>query len=501
MLPRVEPVVAAAAGGAAGGGADPDGGGRAALRGRMDGSAAELDLDGLRPYREGTPAIAHPLAGGGAQRRDARAPAHRRRATRRPLVVLDATAAAVGGGAGHGGAGRRRRCACTWRGGAAARCCCRATAGRSSLAPDLAAWPAAHARLALVEGRHARPPLARARRAGAVIWVSARADAPRDLARAAVGGGWLVTPSAGSGRRGLHGRRLRRPAPGPGRARDPGPEGGVSAAATGIPWACHARPHARRRPGGRPCGWRPSLALAAFVCGHWAQGWSNPAGHRHRPRWWSSPRRSARRWWRSAAPACRARWCTSLHWPRWRPSARRPWPGAAGCPSRLLLPGAWDELATELDRGLSGIRTVEWPYAGDEEWVRLVILLGAPAAAGAGGGAGVLAGAPRARAAAARWRSWRCWPLYGVPVTEHDPGAPLVRGLVLFLLVAAWLWLPRVSVRDAAPAAIMVVAVGVLALPLGRPARRRDGGHRLPVVELVRRQGRHLRLEPQLRAA
>jgi hypothetical protein len=27
-----------------------------------------------------------------------------------------------------------------------------------------------------------------------VIWVSARGDAPRDLVRAAAGGGWLVTP-------------------------------------------------------------------------------------------------------------------------------------------------------------------------------------------------------------------------------------------------------------------------------------------------------------------
>ena len=56
--------------------------------------------------------------------------------------------------------------------------------------------------------------------------------------------------------------------------------------------------------------------------------------------------------------------------------------------------------------------------------------------------------------------------LYGTAVTEHDPGAPLVRGLVLFLLVAAWLWLPRMSAREAAPAAIAVLAVGVLALPL-----------------------------------
>jgi hypothetical protein len=69
-----------------------------------------------------------------------------------------------------------------------------------SVASDLAAWPAAHARLALVSPAGSQPPLARARRAGAVIWVSARGEAPRRLARAAAGGGWLVGPATGAGR-------------------------------------------------------------------------------------------------------------------------------------------------------------------------------------------------------------------------------------------------------------------------------------------------------------
>jgi len=55
-------------------------------------------------------------------------------------------------------------------------------------------WPALHARLALVEASPARPALARIRRAGAVLWVSARPDPPRDLARATAGVAWLVTP-------------------------------------------------------------------------------------------------------------------------------------------------------------------------------------------------------------------------------------------------------------------------------------------------------------------
>ena len=84
----------------------------------------------------------------------------------------------------------------------------------TSLARDLAAWPAAHARLALVSAVGSKPPLERARRAGAVIWVSAAGEPPRDLARAAAAGGWLVSPSTGAGRAdftvaGCTGTRLR----------------------------------------------------------------------------------------------------------------------------------------------------------------------------------------------------------------------------------------------------------------------------------------------------
>ena len=69
----------------------------------------------------------------------------------------------------------------------------------ASIGGDLSAWPSLHVKLALVQAAGARPPLARARRAGAVFWVSARPDAPRELARAAFGGGWLVSPGAPRG--------------------------------------------------------------------------------------------------------------------------------------------------------------------------------------------------------------------------------------------------------------------------------------------------------------
>lgn len=146
---------------------------------------------------------------------------------------------------------------------------------------------------------------------------------------------------------------------------------------------------------------------------------------------------------------------------------------AMGLPIRLLGPRNWDELSTELDRGLSGIRTVVWPYGGSEASVRLVILLGA---------------APLLALAAA----FTFWParrgagvlrvlglatlltLYAIPVTDHDPGAPLLRGLVLFALVAAWLWLPRLRGRQAVPGAALVVAMALVALPLSARLDRAD---------------------------
>jgi transglutaminase-like putative cysteine protease len=138
---------------------------------------------------------------------------------------------------------------------------------------------------------------------------------------------------------------------------------------------------------------------------------------------------------------------------------------AAGLPGRLLLPEHWSELVDGLDRGLAGVQGVEWPYAGPESWIRLTVLLGAPA---------LLAIA----ATLAFWPARRAAPilrtaglvtlllLYGASVAEHDPGQPVLRGLLLLLLVGAWLWLPRLPTRDAAVAAAVVASVGLLSMPV-----------------------------------
>ncbi|MFL5869433.1 MAG: transglutaminase domain-containing protein, partial [Thermoleophilaceae bacterium] len=138
---------------------------------------------------------------------------------------------------------------------------------------------------------------------------------------------------------------------------------------------------------------------------------------------------------------------------------------AAGLHLRLLLPHHWSVLGDGLDRGLSGVRTVDWPYDGPDSWVRLTILLGAPLLL-------------TAAAALAFWpvrryhRFWRLEALiallvlYGVAVTNHDPGSDLTRGFVLLLLVGAWLWLPRLGRRDALVAAAATIAVGIASLPV-----------------------------------
>ena len=138
---------------------------------------------------------------------------------------------------------------------------------------------------------------------------------------------------------------------------------------------------------------------------------------------------------------------------------------AAGLQLRLLAPAGWSELADGIDRGLGGVRTVDWPYDGPDQWVRLTILLGAPLLLAT---AAVLAFWPARRGG----RASRAGALvvllllYGVAVTNHDPGSPLTRGFVLLLLVGAWLWLPHLRQRDAQAAAAVTLAVGVLSLPV-----------------------------------
>lgn len=186
VLPRIEAVRV------------PGGGGlrRAGLG--IAGRAEEaIEVDGLRPYREGTPAsrIHWPALarGRGLVERRLRA-----ESLERPLVVLDSRA----------GAGERGEAALDAAVRAAASLAHALAAGggcdlllpgerrAAMLEPDLGGWPAAHARLALVRRASRAPPLRGPTRRGAVLYVAGRVldRLPAEAAAIARGPALLVVP-------------------------------------------------------------------------------------------------------------------------------------------------------------------------------------------------------------------------------------------------------------------------------------------------------------------
>lgn len=196
VLPRVEPVTAPGSGGSGAGaqaglGAEPSLSGR-----RLDASAAELEIDGLRPYREGAPAsrIHWPTVARHGEILERRLVAELDSA---PLVVMDATAPASEEALDM--AVRAAASLCVWlarRDG----CAVLLPGDRRpiDIRHDLGAWPAVHARLALVEAGAAPASGVLGPRGGAVIWVTG-ADlrtTPRALERLPAGSRYVVAPGA-----------------------------------------------------------------------------------------------------------------------------------------------------------------------------------------------------------------------------------------------------------------------------------------------------------------
>jgi uncharacterized protein (DUF58 family) len=195
VLPRIEPVLAPGGAGA-GAGDQALAGVSAGLAGRrLDASVAELEIDGLRPYRTGAPAsrIHWPSVARSGEMLERRLVAELDSA---PLVVLDATAPAseealdcavraAGSLAVH--LARATGCALLLPG----------DRRPAELGPDLAGWQTLHARLALVEAGAEPPAMARAPRGGAVLWVTASdlRRAPRVLERVTAAARFLVTPN------------------------------------------------------------------------------------------------------------------------------------------------------------------------------------------------------------------------------------------------------------------------------------------------------------------
>ena len=156
----------------------------------LDVSAIDVEIDGVRPYRDGTPAsrIHWPTVARTGEVVERRLVAG---GTEAPLVVLDAS---------HPASEEALDCAVR----AAASLCLHLASGGGCtllLAGDrqpqridrqLRAWPSAHARLALVEAGSAAPALAR-QATGTVFWVTA-APSTRALTRTGARALCVVTP-------------------------------------------------------------------------------------------------------------------------------------------------------------------------------------------------------------------------------------------------------------------------------------------------------------------
>jgi uncharacterized protein (DUF58 family) len=194
VLPRIEPVSGPGGGGAAAGdqawlGNEPG------FAGRRPGAAVvELEIDGLGPYREGSPAsrIHWPTVARRGEMLERRLVADLDSA---PLVVLDASAPASEQALDK--AVRAAASLCTHL--ARQSGCAILLPGERrpvQIGRDMGAWPGVHVRLALVESGSPPPASALASRAGAVLWVTGAEvrSTPRALERAPAAARYLVAP-------------------------------------------------------------------------------------------------------------------------------------------------------------------------------------------------------------------------------------------------------------------------------------------------------------------
>jgi uncharacterized protein (DUF58 family) len=201
VLPRVEPVSAPGDGGAAAGMRAGRGGGLDPLGRWRDDRADGLDLDGLRPYREGAPAsrIHWATLARRGEMLERRFVAESASA---PLIVLDPSAPA--GDAALDSAVRA----------AASLCVALAQAGGCGLllpgtrrpvaiGHDLGAWPGVHRRLALVEPGPAPTLTGLGARNEAILWVTAAElqGLPRALERLPARTRCVVAPTMPAGAR------------------------------------------------------------------------------------------------------------------------------------------------------------------------------------------------------------------------------------------------------------------------------------------------------------
>jgi protein-glutamine gamma-glutamyltransferase len=124
----------------------------------------------------------------------------------------------------------------------------------------------------------------------------------------------------------------------------------------------------------------------------------------------------------------------------------------------------WGSFGNHLHHGLLGAQSTTYPYNGTDQWVRLTLQLAAPAFLIP---ATALAFWPGRRAPARRALSLVVLIVfYGMALAERSPHAQVGRGFGLLLLIAAWMWLPKVRLRDAGGAVWVVTCAALVAMPL-----------------------------------
>jgi transglutaminase-like putative cysteine protease len=134
----------------------------------------------------------------------------------------------------------------------------------------------------------------------------------------------------------------------------------------------------------------------------------------------------------------------------------------------------WGAFAGHLHHGLLGAQATTYPYTGEDSWVRLTLLLASPAYLVP---ATALAFWPSKRyAGVLRFAALTVLIVfYGMALAERSPHGEIGRGFLLLLLIAAWLWAPRLKARDAGVAAGVVIVAAIVALPVAAKLNAHSG--------------------------
>jgi len=137
---------------------------------------------------------------------------------------------------------------------------------------------------------------------------------------------------------------------------------------------------------------------------------------------------------------------------------------AVGLPVGLLVPWHWGVLTRDLQRGASGLAGGLWPYRGAERWTQLTVLAVLAVAlvtAAALAGWAPVRGRVLPRGGGGARRGARC----AVGAVNSPPVRPQLDGLGLLVAMAAWVWLPRLSLRELPRASVwLVVGAGAALL-------------------------------------